>query len=311
MQTYFDIEGHRGARGLCPENTLPAFARALTIGVTTLELDVGVTADQVVVVMHERALNPAVARDETGCWITAPGPDVHSLSLAELASFDVGRIDPKSQYANDFPLQQAVDRTKPPRLDEVFLLTKRAGNDTAQFNIETKISPEQPAQTLGPEPFADALLDVIREHGVEARVIIQSFDWRVLQHMQKVAPGIRTSYLTSQQPWLDNLGAGKPAVSIWTAGFDIDQHDGSVPAVIEAAGGAIWSPSYHELDETQLRDAHDRKLQVIVWTVNDESVMRSLIEKGVDGIISDYPDRLRRVVAAADLSLPKATPVVP
>ena len=302
-----DLEGHRGARGLSPENSLPAFATALSIGVTTLELDVGVTADDVVIVMHDRALNPATVRDASGRWLPRPGPDVHTLEFSELSKYDVGRIDPRSSYAKEFPLQEAVDGTRVPHLEQVFQLAEKAGNDVVQFNIEAKVSPEAPHQTLTPEAFADVLIRVVREYGFERCVIIQCFDWRVLQHTQRVAPEIRTSYLTSRQSWLDNLAQG----SAWTAGHDVDDHGGSVPAVIESAGGTIWSPFYREVGEAEVRDAHARRLTVIVWTVNEPVAIRSLIELGVDGIISDYPTRLRQVAVDLGLSLPVPTPVEP
>ena len=306
-----DLEGHRGARGLSAENTLPAFATALSIGVTTLELDVGVSSDGVVVVMHDRTLNPAIARDKSGEWIKAHGLSLHSLTFAELSSFDVGRIDPRSDYASGFPRQKPVDGTRAPSLVEVFDLTKRAGNDTVEFNIETKLSPESPHETLPAVAFADALIAVVQDYGFDTRVIIQSFEWKTLRHVQAVAPSIRTSYLTSQQNWFDNLRARRPGVSPWTAGFDIDDYGGSAPAVIEAAGGDIWSPFFQEVNEDNVRDAHNRGLGVIVWTVNDETQMRRMIEIGVDGIISDYPDRLRAVASALGLALPSATPIKP
>ncbi|MFQ5954576.1 MAG: glycerophosphodiester phosphodiesterase family protein, partial [Kiloniellales bacterium] len=134
-----EIQGHRGARGLAPENTLAGFALALSIGVTTLELDVGVTADGVVVVAHDPRLNPALARTADGSWLAAPGPPLSSLTLAELRRYDVGRIDPQSRYARRFPDQRPVDGARIPMLAEVVALSRKAGNHTVRFNIETKL----------------------------------------------------------------------------------------------------------------------------------------------------------------------------
>ena len=147
--TRFDLQGHRGARGLAPENTLPAFATALSIGVTTLELDVGVTRDDVIVVSHDPYLNPDLAR-LGGAWIPARGPTIRSLEFAELQRYDVGRINPDSRYSKTQPQQQPVDGTRIPRLADVFALTRRAGNHDIRFNIETKISPLSPVDTLPP-----------------------------------------------------------------------------------------------------------------------------------------------------------------
>src|SRR5689334_9427102 len=136
-----DIQGHRGARGLLPENTLPAFAKALAIGVTTLEMDCAITRDGVVVVSHDSTLNPDITRTPDGRWITGATPPIRDLSYAELARYDVGRIDPASEYARRFAGQQPVDGTRMPRLADVFALARKAGNEAVRFNIETKISP--------------------------------------------------------------------------------------------------------------------------------------------------------------------------
>lgn len=171
----FDLQGHRGARGLMPENTLPAFERALAIGVTTLELDTGITADGVVLVSHDPVLNPDLVRGPDGQWVTVPTP-IRSLTWAQLQQYDVGRLRPGSRYAQQFPLQQAVDGTRMPKLAALFERVKSLGANAVQFDIETKIDPRRPELTLAPEPFVQALLAVIREHGMEERVMVQSFD---------------------------------------------------------------------------------------------------------------------------------------
>lgn len=304
----FDLQGHRGARGLAPENTLPAFARALAIGVTTLELDCGVTRDGVVVVSHNRALDPAITRGPDGEWLS-DSPLISTLDAATLSRFDVGRIRPGSDYARRFPGQQGMDGVRIPRLAEVFELAQRAGNRTVRFNIETKIEPTRPEETVGPEAFARSLIALAREHAVAARTTIQSFDWRTLKIVQAEAPEIATAYLTIQQHGEDNIRADADA-SPWTAGMRFRDH-GSVPTMVKAAGGAIWSPYHGDLTPALLDEAHRLGLGVIVWTVNDRREMDRLIDMGVDGIISDVPDVLREAVRAKGLALPKPTPVEP
>ncbi len=307
----FDLEAHRGGRGLMPENSLPAFANALSLGVTTLELDTGMTKDGHVVVAHDRRLNPAFARDPAGEFVAPPLPRLLDLTLDELRQFDIGRIDPKSPYAKSFPDQKSFDGTRFPTLREVFALVKKSGNQTVRFNIETKLSPLAPDEAPGPEPFAKALLAVIKAEGMEGRVIIQSFDWRTLKHVQAMAPAIPTAYLTLQRGQGDNILAGKPGPSPWTAGLDVANFGGSVPKMIAAAGGKIWSPFYKDLTTDTLRDAQAAGLKVIVWTVNDPAEMKGLIDMKVDGIITDYPDRLRAVMAEKGLALPSPTSVAP
>lgn len=304
----FDVQGHRGARGLAPENTLPAFARALTIGVTTLELDCGVTRDGVVVVSHNRALDPAITRDRGGAWLS-DSPLIFALDAADLARFDVGRIRPGSDYARRFPTQQGMDGVRIPRLAEVFELAKRAKNSSVRFNVETKIDPNRPADTVAPEAFARSLIAVARAHGVAARTTIQSFDWRTLKIVQSGAPEMATSYLTVQLPGEDTVGAGADA-SPWTAGMRLSEY-GSLPRMIKAAGGAIWSPYYGNLTPALVDEAHGLGLSVIPWTVNDRADMDRLIGMGVDGIISDFPDRLRDAARAHGFAVPPPTPVEP
>ena len=291
----FDIQGHRGARGLMPENTLPAFARALEIGVTTLELDCGITRDGVVVVSHDPARRPDLTRDDAGRWLEATGPAIASLTYAQLQRYDVGRLKPGTEYARRFPRQQAVDGTRMPRLADVFALTRRLKNDAVRFNIETKISPLKPEETAAPDVFVRGLLQAIRDANMETRVTIQSFDWRTLQIVQKEAREIPTAYLSAERTSPNNIQA-KAASSPWTAGLHPGQFDGSVPRMVKAAGGRIWSPYHGDLSAEALEEAHALGLAVVPWTVNNESDMRRLVAWGVDGIISDYPDLLRRVI---------------
>jgi glycerophosphoryl diester phosphodiesterase len=306
----FDIQGHRGARGLAPENTLPAFARALAIGVTTLELDCGITRDGAIVVSHDSALNPDITRAPDGGWLEKPGPAIHALTLAALQRYDVGRIKPGSAYAQRFPTQSARDGTYIPRLDDVFALVRRSGNDAVRFNIETKISPLTPEHTPDPETFARKLVSVVRAGSMAGRTMIQSFDWRTLQVVQREAPELATVYLTAQQGFMDNIRAGDTA-SPWTAGFHVSRFGGSIPRMVKAAGGAVWSPYYREVTRENVKEAQGLGLKVVVWTVNTEAEIRSVIGLGVDGIISDYPDLLRKIAGDANLPLPKPTPVTP
>jgi len=126
-----------------------------------------------------------------------------------------------------------------------------------------------------------------------------------------VAPAITTAYLSAQQKWLDNIEKARPGASSWTAGFDVDAFGGSLPRLVKAAGGRVWSPFHKEVDAAQLEEAHRLGLRVVVWTVNEAERMGALIDLGVDGIISDYPDRLRRVLAEKGRPLPAPTPVEP
>jgi glycerophosphoryl diester phosphodiesterase len=254
-----DIQGHRGARGHLPENTLPGFERALQLGATTLELDVGVTRDGVVVVHHDRSLNPDVARDAEGAWIAAPGPLIKDLAFEELQRYDVGRLRPGSEYERRFPLQRPVDGARVPRLSQVLALP-------ARFNIETKVSPDAPHETMPPEPFARSLIAEVRKAGAAERTTIQSFDWRTLEVVEREAPEIATVYLTGRR--------------------------NAEPQAVHAAGGRIWSPDFTTLTPQKLAAARTLGLKVVPWTVNEPADIARVLDMKVGGISRDYPDRV-------------------
>jgi glycerophosphoryl diester phosphodiesterase len=264
----FDLQGHRGARGHLPENTLPSFEHAIALGVDTLEMDVGVTRDGLVVVHHDRRLNPDVARGPDGRWVSAPAPTIYSLSYDELRRYDVGRIRPGSEYARRFPHQKPLDGTRIPSLSEVLERSPKV-----RFNIETKLVPEAPDETVAPGPFARALVAEVRKAGVAARTTIQSFDFRTLAVVQREAPEISTAYLTS----------GKKGAA--------------VPRAVHEAKGRIWSPDYRDLDADSLGAARTLGVKVVAWTVNEPGEIERVLGMLVDGIISDYPDRVRDALA--------------
>lgn len=299
----FDLQGHRGARGLAPENTLPAFAEALRIGVTTLELDLAMTQDGVLVVSHDPALSPDIARDASGAWVTEPRPVIRAMPFQVLQTYDVGRLKPGGTYASRYPDQKPVDGARAPRLADVFSLADMAGGDV-RFNVEIKTDPRAPDLTPAPELFADALVAEIRKAGAVGRTAVQSFDWRSLLHIRRAAPEIATVCLTAQQRWLDNVEAGRPGASPWTAGLDADDHGGSPARLAKAAGCATWSPNYNDLTAGLLAEAKSLGLTVVPWTVNEPAAMTHLIEMGVDGLITDRPDIAREAMAKAGLRLP-------
>src|SRR5262245_53450062 len=274
----FDLQGHRGARGLAPENTLAAFTMALSIGVTTLELDLAMTSDEILVVSHDSRLNPDHTRAPDGKFLDAEGPAIRSLTLAQLQRYDVGRLKPGTAYAAAFPEQRGMDGVRIPTLMEVFDLARQTKADHVRFNIETKLSPTSGADTPDPETFAAAVVRAVRKAGLTARVSVQSFDWRTLVIMRRVAPEIGNG---------DTLQRGRPGASPWTAGLDIDDFAGSAPRLVAAAGCSVWSPNQRDVTAASLAEAKALGLKVIPWTVNERSDMERLIEMGVAGIITD------------------------
>ena len=297
----FDLQAHRGGRGLQPENTLAAFENALKMGVTTLELDIAITADRVAVISHEPALFPGTARDPEGRWLTQPGPLIKSLTLAQVQRYDVGRLNPEHAYGKTFASQQAQDGTRIPTLASLFALVKSLGADQVQFDIETKIFPNRPDDTVAPEEFVQILLAVIRDAGMSERVMIQSFDWRTLQLIQKLRARHAHGVPDGAEPRLEQrrrsgLDGGTPGARLPFGGRHGQgrrRHDlvAQLPEHRRSRGqaGARSRPAVHPLDRQ--RSGRDAKL----------------IDWGVDGIITDYPDRLREVMRERGMALPAGT----
>ena len=297
----FDLQGHRGARGLAPENTLAAFRTAMAIGVDTLELDVHLSADGIPMVTHDPALNRDITRTEQGDWLPGPGPLVKSLTADQLRTrYRVERARPDSPVAKNFPDQRPSEGERMPTLQQVLGLMRTPGAQSLRANIEIKLDPRNPDHTPPLETVVRTVLDVIRGAEAERRVTIQGFDWRVQQLVQKLAPDIPTAYLSAQRPSFDTISDGT-----WTAGFDLKTH-GSVPKMVKAAGGVIWSPNFNDLTPALVTEAHQLGLEVLPWTVNNPADMARLMDWGVDGLITDYPHRARQVMQERKMPLPPA-----
>jgi glycerophosphoryl diester phosphodiesterase len=289
------LQAHRGGRGLAPENTLAAFRNAMEMGIITMEADLGITADEIVVVSHDLRLNPDLVRDTDGAWIEPPGHRLIGLTLDELKRFDIGRLNPQTKYGQRLPDQKAIDGERFPTLAELYAL----GGPTRRYSLETKIDPTQPEETVSPQEFARLVVDAVRKAGMEKRTMIQSFDWRTLVEVKKLAPEIETSCLTMDTRRLNTTG---PRPSPWLAGFDVAP-GGSIQQQAKAAGCSIWSPLWINIDAAKVAEAHQLGLKVIPWTVNAPSDMKMLIGLKVDGLITDYPDRGLKVVKELGLKL--------
>ena len=271
---------------------MAAFRLALALHVDTIETDLAVTRDDVIVISHNPRLNPDITRDEHGRYLAAEGPPIRALRFAELERYDIGRVDPRSSYAKQLPAQSASDGERFPTLDALLALARDAPYPV-RLNLETKLVPDRPDEAPDPVAFAGRVLERVQAAGMLDRVTLQSFDWRTLVAAKKVAPTLRTACLTIETANNDNVAARDDRPSAWTAGYDLRRFDGSVPRMVKAAGCAIWSPFFRNATDARIAEAHALGLTVLPWTVNDVADMRRLIGAGVDGLISDYPDRLR------------------
>jgi glycerophosphoryl diester phosphodiesterase len=263
----FDLQGHRGARGLFPENTIPGFLYALDLGVTTLEMDVVVNTEGTVLLSHEPWISATICRHPDGRFITEK--ESKNLNIYHMDDEEVRAYDCGSRGHSGFPDQQPIKQSKP-SLDEVFeavrLRSIETGRDPVLFNIEIKSSPEHD-DVYHPdvEHYALSLYKVLQQHDVINRTSIQSFDPRALEAAHDIDPDVSLVLLVENaKSFHQNLArlSFKPA---------------------------IYSPYYKRVDKDTIEAAREQQIRVIPWTVNDEKAMKKLLELGVDGLITDYP----------------------
>lgn len=320
----FDLQAHRGGIALTVENTLPAFANALELGVSTLELDVQITEDRRAVVTHDRRISG------TKCQDTAParqgdteypyvGDYVNTLSLAQVRTLDCG-----SQRQAAYPGQELAPGEPMPLLSEVFDLVDAYGARQVMLNIETKVEAGAPRETAPREQFVQVVAALVREVGMTRQVTIQSFDWGTLMRMQQVAPKLPVVALTNGQQFLQ---AGQPGASPWLGGIDIDDFmtdgrslqqayvaavdsfdaDAVSPVHGDPQGGSVADQGYVPFTTPDLvTAAHDAGMAVVPWTVNDRPTMERLVDLDVNGLITDRPDLLRDVLAEHGYRLPRS-----
>jgi glycerophosphoryl diester phosphodiesterase len=271
----FDKQGHRGCRGLLPENTIAGMKKALDLGVTTLEMDAVITKDGEVILSHEPFFNHEITTKPGGKGVTVQEEktlNIYRMTYEETRQYDVG-IKPHQR----FPGQQKMAATKPRLadvIDSVRLYCTEKNIPFPQWNIETKSKPEWD-NTFHPAPgeFVEKLMAVIREKRMEEQTIIQSFDFRTLQSLHQRYPAIKTAMLIE----------------------DYDKR--TLDAQLQALGftPTIYSPHYTLVTKEVVQRCHEKGVKVIPWTVNDREGIEKLVALGVDGIITDYPDLFAQV----------------
>ena len=304
LQTQILIHGHRGARGLAPENTLAGFACALKVGVDALELDLRMSADGKIVIHHDRKLNPDLTRIKAGTWITPPTKPIDHYTFEALQQFDIGQARPGSSILKRFPRQTARDGQTIP---DLAMLRDRVGpalDDGLLLNLEIKSDPSKPEQGPTPTDWATTLVAELSTLGLINQCWVQSFDWRVLRQIHALTDKLPTGFLTSIQPDFDTVTAHTNGASPWLDGYDPAQFSHSLPRAIAAAGGHYWGPCFQDLTRSLVVEAQSLGLKVHTWTVNEITHIESMVGYAVDGIISDYPDRVRTVLAKRQTVLP-------
>lgn len=296
------LHGHRGARGIWPENTAMGFRNTFDLGLQVVELDVLLTKDNVAVVTHNPRLMADTTRGPDGQWLPAEGPKICDLTFADLCTYDVGGMRPGSAYAARYPEQAFLYGQHIPTLDEVARLIQKPPYSDAWLNIEIKSTPTQNGLTPAPALLTFQVAQVIAQNHLSKRVIVQSFDWRVLEHIAQIAPHLPRShltYLTRPDPAFEpNIYPGSP----WMAGAVTSRGDDNLCEVIAEAGGQIWAPFHEDITSDQVARAQAMGLIVNAWTVNEPADIDRMIDAGVDGIITDYPGRAQRCLIEKGLN---------
>ncbi|MPV36307.1 glycerophosphodiester phosphodiesterase family protein [Georgenia subflava] len=308
----FDLQAHRGGIALYSESTLEAFANALELGVTTLELDTQVTQDGAVVVTHDRQISAGKCADTGPAFEGDPefpyvGKYITDLTLAQVQTVECGIA----------PVYEGQQLAPGPMVEvgEVFDLVRYYRANNVMLNIETKVEAGAPHETAPRDLFVSRVVEEIKEAKIGRQVSIQSFDWGSLRVVEELAPELDRVALTNG----DFLQVGLPGASPWLGGLDADDFDGDLVAMAEELGVEAISPVHGNpqggsvADEGyepyvtagMVTDAHDAGIEVIPWTVNDRPTIEHLMDLGVDGIITDRPDLLRELMAERGLKLPR------
>ena len=274
----FDIQGHRGCRGLYPENTIKGFLKAVDLGVTTLEMDVVISKDKKVLLSHEPFLSQEICYDSIGAEI--PDSMAFAYNLYQMTYEEISKCDCGSKPHGRFPDQVNIVSHKPLLKDvirEVEAYIKENNLDPVNYNIETKSTPDGDNK-YHPEPkeFVDLLMDVVNVCGIKHRLIIQSFDTRTLHYVMEEYPNTTIALLIEDDPDFRH---------------NLDKF-GSIPD--------IYSPNYFLVDKKLMEFAKENDMKVIPWTANDRTSMGELLGLGVDGIITDYPDQLVDILRIHD-----------
>lgn len=315
--TVYDMEFHRGGRDARPENTLYSYQYALEYGASTIECDMQLSRDGVLVMSHNPVLNPEITVDEAGNRVEKNTYFINEMTVEEIQAFNVGRMDQSTEYYDLHGKTQIETDAFIPTLRQLFELVRDSGNENIRMSIEAKSYPDPDLGALyekrtDPADIVRAFYDLVKEFGFEKRVVLQSFDWKALVLMEELDPAIETIALYSEEPswggadsttlWLD-----RKEPSPWLAGLNIHDFDDDPVKAAHSLGIDHVSPYFEEIDEALVKEAHEFGMKVVPWTVNDVKDMENMYRMGVDGIITDRPWILRAFLEQNGVAVPAIT----
>lgn len=286
------LVGHRGARGLLPENSMIGFDFTLSIGINLLEFDVFLSRDNVPVITHNYRLQPSATRGPNGRFISGQGPRVSSLLVEEIESYDVGRLDGNTSYGQRFPDQAQLDGIKIPKLVDLLHLLSQPKYESVCMMLELKSDPNLMDNRVSRQRFVSVVDETLRSAGMTQRALLHSFDWGLLAECKKQIPDMPLSFLTQLKE--NGLSVGEDSSANLSPG--LNKAGVSIPDEVSRAGGSLWCPHFSEINRSDLARARDLGLCVGVWTVNEPQDIEAMISLGVDSIVTDYPGRAQKIL---------------
>ena len=285
---FIKIYGHRGARGVLPENTLESFKYLFENNIRAYETDILISKDNIPVITHDFKLDPSYTKDVNGNWIEDENIKIIDLTYEEILKYDVGTLNKLSRYGRKFINQKSLDNQKIPKLSDLLKLSSDNDFDDLLINLEIKSTPIEEGLTPSPEEMVKIVIGEVGRSNLSDKIIYSSFDWRVLREIKERDPKIPRAHLTSgakgkiydKSPWLD---------------FTPLHSEVELPKLIKALGGSAWHPNYKDVNKEIIEISRNEGLPVNVWTVNKEQDMLRMIDYGVDGIMTDYPLKLKEL----------------
>ena len=287
------IVGHRGARGLFPENSMVGFENILKMGVTLIELDVVFSKDKTPIITHDHTINSSTSRDVDGEFVNE-NIKVSSLTVEQIKNYEIGRLDLDSDYGKRFPEQSQLDGIYMPTLQELFEKMQQPQFEQMRLMVEIKSEPDYSSQDR--ENIASLVTEQIKDANLLNKVLLHSFDWLLLSEFKKKDPEITTSFLT-KKGYKDE---SENYHSLQMYMQDAAGHSNAVPEKISALGGSVWCPYFKDITRDRLLSARENNLIVVVWTLNERDDIEAMIDLGVDAIVTDYPPRVMSALIAKE-----------
>jgi len=294
---YIRIYGHRGARGEYPENTIEGFKHTFSLQIKAIEFDVLISKDNVPTIYHNFTLNKDLTKDGNNNWLPTDDIKIYEKTFEEIKTYNVGGIDSNSKYGKTFSKQKTIETARIPSLKDLLELVKSSGKDIF-LNLEIKSSPYKQDLIPNPSEMVKLVLKDINDYSLVDQTLISSFDWRILKEVKKQNSNILRGYLSLQQ------GQSKTIFedSLWVDGKFSSLELFELPKVIKSLDGHVWCPFYRDVTKENVQQAHDLGLAVNAWTVNDEEDILRMIDYSIDGIITDYPEKVKKICQNENIS---------